>query len=83
MFGIAFEMQKSGDDTAEDTYEQIFEISFFRAPWKRNQYRGPAHYCIIGLVCATYLFAVGGYLTYTVFWGDSGTSVDYGQRERL
>ena len=72
------DIHKEGGEQDEkpisDEISELFKISFFRAPWRRRHHKGPAHYCIIGLVCATYLFAVGGYLTYTVFWGDSGTA---------
>ncbi len=50
-----------------------YRVEFFLAPWRRSGDKGPAHYLLIGVACAMYLFIVGGSLTYLAFKMESGT----------
>ncbi len=51
-----------------------YRVEFFLAPWRRSGDKGPAHYLLIGIACAMYLFIVGGSLTYLAFKLESGKS---------
>ncbi len=55
-----------------DDHSNKYRVEFFLAPWRRSGDKGPWHYLSIGVACSTYLFIVGGSLTYLVFMTESG-----------
>lgn len=47
-------------------------ITFFRAPWRRQHQHGSTHYITIGAACAVYLLIAGSALTYTAYVAEMG-----------